>query len=46
MDINSSPPTGAPSYLDPAHFGPWGIYLQQVERVRPYLGELERWIET
>ena len=26
--------------------GPWATYLDQVERVRPYLGALERWIET
>jgi glutamate dehydrogenase (NAD(P)+) len=26
--------------------GPWATYLDQVERVRPYLGRLERWIET
>ncbi len=26
--------------------GPWATYLDQVERVRPYLGPLERWIET
>ena len=35
-----------PSYLDPAHLGPWGIYLQQVDRVTPYLGHLARWVET
>ena len=35
-----------PSYLDPAHVGPWGIFLQQVDRVAPYLGHLERWVET
>lgn len=35
-----------PSYLDPAHLGPWGIYLQQVDRVTPYLGTLSRWVET
>ena len=46
MDVHNTPPISAPSYLDPTHFGPWGIYLQQVERVRPYLGELERWVET
>jgi glutamate dehydrogenase (NAD(P)+) len=46
MQANNTPPTGAPSYLDPTHLGPWAIYLQQVERVRPYLGELERWVET
>ncbi|WP_029462585.1 Glu/Leu/Phe/Val family dehydrogenase [Serpentinimonas barnesii] len=35
-----------PSYLDPAHLGPWGDYLQQIDRVAPYLGPLSRWIET
>ena len=35
-----------PSYLDPQHLGPWGIYLQQVDRVTPYLGSLSRWVET
>ena len=35
-----------PSYLNPAHVGPWGIFLQQVDRVEPYLGDLARWIET
>ncbi|MDM7941849.1 MAG: Glu/Leu/Phe/Val dehydrogenase [Hydrogenophaga sp.] len=35
-----------PSYLDPKHLGPWGIYLQQVDRVTPYLGPLARWVDT
>ncbi|MBP6221384.1 MAG: hypothetical protein RLZZ329_2070 [Pseudomonadota bacterium] len=35
-----------PSYLNPEHLGPWGIYLQQVDRVTPYLGSLSRWVET
>src|SRR5574337_918755 len=35
-----------PSYLDPAHPGPWAIYLEQVDRVTPYLGSLARWVET
>lgn len=35
-----------PSYLDPDHVGPWGIYLEQVERVTPYLGNLAKWVET
>ncbi len=35
-----------PSYLDPNHLGPWGIYLQQVDRVTPYLGPLARWVDT
>jgi glutamate dehydrogenase (NAD(P)+) len=35
-----------PSYLDPNHLGPWGTFLQQVDRVTPYLGSLSRWVET
>ena len=35
-----------PSYLDANNLGPWGIYLQQVDRVTPYLGDLARWVET
>lgn len=35
-----------PSYLQSDHLGPWGIYLQQVDRVTPYLGHLARWAET
>ena len=35
-----------PSYLQADQLGPWGIYLQQVDRVTPYLGSLARWVET
>ena len=35
-----------PSYLQADHLGPWGVYLQQVDRVIPYLGPLARWAET
>jgi len=35
-----------PSYLHAQHLGPWGIYLQQIDRVTPYLGNLARWVET
>lgn len=35
-----------PSYLQADKLGPWGIYLQQVDRVTPYLGHLSRWVET
>jgi glutamate dehydrogenase (NAD(P)+) len=35
-----------PSYLVPASIGPWGVFLQQIERVAPYLGELAYWPET
>ncbi|AJC21109.1 Glu/Leu/Phe/Val family dehydrogenase [Pandoraea pulmonicola] len=35
-----------PSYLQADDLGPWGNYLQQVDRVTPYLGSLSRWVET
>ena len=35
-----------PSYLNPDDLGPWGVYLQQIDRVTPHLGELSRWVET
>ena len=35
-----------PSYLQADHLGPWGVYLQQVDRVIPHLGHLARWAET
>jgi len=34
------------SYLAPAGIGPWGVFLQQIDRVEPYLGELAFWLET
>ena len=38
--------TFLPSYLAPDALGPWGMYLQQIDRVTPYLGALARWVET
>jgi glutamate dehydrogenase (NAD(P)+) len=35
-----------PSYLNPDELGPWASYLQQIDRVTPYLGHLSRWVET
>ncbi len=35
-----------PSYVQATPGGPWATYLEQVDRVRPYLGPLERWVET
>ena len=35
-----------PSYLSSENLGPWGSYLEQVDRVTPYLGTLSRWVET
>jgi glutamate dehydrogenase (NAD(P)+) len=39
-------PHALPSYLQADNLGPWGTYLQQVDRVTPYLGPLARWVET
>ena len=35
-----------PSYLTPSEIGPWGVYLEQIDRVTPHLGKLARWVET
>ncbi|MDB5821912.1 MAG: glutamate dehydrogenase [Herminiimonas sp.] len=35
-----------PSYIDSAHIGPWGVWLEQIDRVTPHLGKLARWVET
>lgn len=35
-----------PSYLDPANPGPWAVFLEQVDRVAPYMGELSQWVDT
>jgi glutamate dehydrogenase (NAD(P)+) len=32
--------------LSASQLGPWGTYLEQVERVTPYLGHLAKWVET
>lgn len=53
MQLVPAPSTGAktpqhalPSYLQADNLGPWGTYLQQIDRVEPYLGNLSRWVET
>lgn len=43
---NDAPTHELPSYLNPNELGPWGTYLEQVDRVTPYLGSLSRWVET
>ncbi len=35
-----------PSYLDAENPGPWGVFLEQVDRVAPYMGELSKWTDT
>lgn len=42
----SVPVSVLPSYLQADNLGPWGNYLQQVDRVIPHLGNLARWAET
>ncbi len=37
---------GGLSYLNPAAPEPWASFVEQIERVRPHLGALERSIET
>ena len=44
--MTDRPTHALPSYLNADDVGPWGIYLEQVERVTPYLGKLSRWVET
>ena len=41
-----APASAIPSYLAADNLGPWGNYLQQVDRVIPHLGSLARWAET
>ncbi|MEB0138272.1 MULTISPECIES: Glu/Leu/Phe/Val dehydrogenase [unclassified Undibacterium] len=41
-----STPHQIPSYLTPSETGPWSVYLEQIDRVTPYLGSLSRWVET
>lgn len=33
------PPNALPSYLNPNDPGPWAVFLEQIERVRPHLDE-------
>ncbi len=44
--MSEHPTHALPSYLNADDLGPWGIYLEQVERVTPYLGKLAKWVET
>jgi glutamate dehydrogenase (NAD(P)+) len=44
--MSQTPTHALPSYLNAEDLGPWGNYLQQVDRVTPYLGSLARWVET
>jgi len=37
---------GGLSFLDPSRLEPWASFLEQIDRVTPYLGTLTRWVET
>jgi glutamate dehydrogenase (NAD(P)+) len=37
--------TNLPSYLLNDDLSPWQIFLEQIDRVAPYLGALERWVD-
>lgn len=39
-------PRPIPSYLHSDNPGPWAVFLEQMERVQPYLGDLAPYIET
>lgn len=41
-----APKHDIPSYLDPNNIGAYEIFLEQVDRVTPYLGNLAYWVET
>ena len=34
------------SFVSPTRNSPWGTYLSQIDAVEPYLGNLQRWVET
>ncbi|MDI9336785.1 MAG: Glu/Leu/Phe/Val dehydrogenase, partial [Gammaproteobacteria bacterium] len=34
------------SYLDKTQPEPWASFVEQIDRVKPYLGSLSKWIET
>ncbi len=38
--------TRLPSYLNAEHPGPWAMFLEQLDRVEPHLGDLARWTDT
>ncbi len=37
---------GGMSYLNPSAPEPWASFVEQIERVKPHLGHLSKWIET
>ena len=41
-----NPTHALPSYLEPAGVGPWGVFLQQIDRATSSLGELAYLVET
>lgn len=35
-----------PSYLVNEDLDPWRVFVEQIERVKPHLGSLDRWVES
>src|SRR5699024_11456153 len=44
--MSQKPSQPLPSYLNPDNPCPWAVFLEQVDRVAPYLGDLADWVET
>src|SRR5699024_12665980 len=44
--MEQSKHSSLPSYLNKEDVGPWGIFLEQIDRVTPHLGDLSKWVET
>jgi hypothetical protein len=42
----SNPKPNGLSYLPSHESSAWDMYLQQIDRVTPFLGDLSRWVET
>ena len=43
---NKTSKLGLQSYLNPNAPEPWSNFVAQIDAVKPYLGELERWVDT
>ncbi|HLR28940.1 MAG TPA: Glu/Leu/Phe/Val dehydrogenase [Paenalcaligenes sp.] len=44
--MEQSKHSSLPSYLNKEDVGPWGIFLEQIDRVTPHLGDLSKWVDT